>query len=119
MDDARVAMDGEDDEVEPSQSVTIYLKLADDAWGDPDEFDDYELEDLLSGLIEKHDVGEFDGTGRGLGYFEMFINGPDADALWDVAAPAVRAVKPRPGSYVEKRYGAAHDPAAREVRIDL
>jgi hypothetical protein len=101
----------------PRQAVIAYFKLSDDAWGDPEDFDDmYQWEDTLAEAIDEAGVGEFDGIGRGLGFLDFYMYGPNADALFNVVEPLLRSFSPRPGSYVVKRYG---EPGAPEFRIDL
>jgi hypothetical protein len=101
----------------PRQAVIAYFKLSNDDWGVPRDFAEMdEWEDGLFHAIEESGVGEFDGIGRGLGFLEFYMYGPDADALFAVVEPLIRAFPAHPGSYVVKQYG---EPGAPEVRIDL
>jgi hypothetical protein len=77
------------------------------------------VEDPLIEAIEEAGVGEFDGNLLGPGEVELYAYGPDADALFEVMEPILRAVPLKAGSYAVKRYGAAGDPEAREVRVAL
>jgi hypothetical protein len=100
----------------PQHAVIVGLALSSE-WGDPDEAADFDaLEDQLIAAIDEAGVGEFDGTGHGAGFFDLYAYGQDADALFAVIEPIVRSVSPRPGSYAVKRYG---EPGAPETRIEL
>jgi hypothetical protein len=83
------------------------------------DWDVFEVEDRLIEAIEKEGVGEFDGNLLGPGSVELYAYGPDADALFEVMDPILRSVPLKKGSYATKRYGAADDPGAREVRVEL
>ncbi|MEA2513673.1 MAG: hypothetical protein QOJ59_3160 [Thermomicrobiales bacterium] len=106
-----------DDADLPRQAVIAYFKLSDDQWGVPEDYEGLdELEQSLIQAIDESGVGEFDGIARGLGFFDMYMYGPSADALFDVVEPLLRAFSPPAGSYVVKQYG---EPGAEEVRVDL
>lgn len=99
------------------QAVTVYFKLSDDRWGAPEDFVGLDaLEDRLVQAIEESGVGEFDGIERGLGFYDLYMYGPNADALFAIIEPLIRAFPARPGSYAVKRYG---EPGASTVRVEL
>jgi hypothetical protein len=80
------------------------------------------VEDPLIEAIEEAGVGEFDGHDialDGSGEVILYAYGPDADALYEVMEPILRAVPLKDGSYAVKRYGEAGDADAREVRAEL
>jgi hypothetical protein len=81
-------------------------------------WDVYDVEDQLIEAIEKAGVGEFDGNLMGPGEIVLYAYGPDADALFEVMGPILRAV-PAQEAYAIKRYGTPDDPGAREVRVEL
>lgn len=83
-----------------------------------DEWDVYDVEDQLVEAIGKAAVGEFDGNLIGPGEIVLYAYGPDADALFEVMEPILRAV-PAQETYAIKRYGAADDPTAAQIRVDL
>lgn len=91
----------------------------------PDVGDDWGVdlvEDPLMEAIDERGVGEFDGHDialDGSGEVILYAYGPDADALYEVMEPILRAVPPREGSYAVKRYGPADDPTAEQVRVEL
>jgi hypothetical protein len=91
----------------------------------PDVGDDWGVdlvEDPLIEAIAEHGVGEFDGHDialDGSGEVILYAYGPDADALWEVMEPILRAVPRKERSHAIKRYGQAGDPAARVVRVEL
>jgi hypothetical protein len=71
----------------------------------PDVGDDWGVdlvEDQLIEAIDNAGVGEFDGNLMGPGEVELYAYGPDADALFDVMEPILRAVPLKPGSYALK-----------------
>ena len=74
------------------------------------------IEDALIEAIGRAGVGEFDGNAIGPDNAELYMYGPDADALWTVVEPVLRAVGLAPGSYATIRYGT---PGARETRVEL
>ncbi|HZN22132.1 MAG TPA: hypothetical protein VFB57_06210 [Gaiellaceae bacterium] len=82
------------------------------------EWDVADVEDRLIEAIEKAGVGEFDGNVMGPGEVVLYAYGPDADALFDVMAPILRAIPARE-AFAIKRYGEAGDPRAHEERVDL
>jgi hypothetical protein len=64
-------------------------------------------------------VGEFDGEESGEGRCVLFMYGPDADRLFAVVEPILKAAPlPREG-FAIKRYGDVKDHDAVEVRVDL
>jgi hypothetical protein len=95
-------------------AVIAYLVPAAEA-----DWDVFDVEDQLIEAIDKAGVGEFDGNLMGPGEVELYAYGPDADALFEVMEPILRAVALQEGSYAVKRYGAADDPGAREERVEL
>ena len=83
-----------------------------------DEWDVYEVEDQLIEAIGKAGVGEFDGNLMGPGEVVLYAYGPDADALFEVMEPILRAVAARE-AYAVKQYGPPDDPNTRELRVEL
>lgn len=75
-------------------------------------------ERALREAVEAAGVGEFDGDEFGGGEVLLFAYGPDADALSEAMAPALRGLPLRPAR-VRLRYGAATDPDAAERVMDL
>jgi hypothetical protein len=94
------------------QHAVIATFLSDDEW------DVYDVEDQLIEAIGKAGVGEFDGNLMGPGEVVLYAYGPDADALFDVMEPILRAV-PAKEAYAVKQYGEPGDPSTREVRVQL
>ncbi|WP_405015189.1 hypothetical protein [Kitasatospora sp. NBC_01539] len=77
-----------------------------------------EAQRLLSEVIERAGVGEFDGNEFGGGEAVLYAYGPDADALFAVMAPTLRNLPFRP-AHVVLRHGSASDPSAVERRVEL
>ncbi|MBI3978952.1 MAG: hypothetical protein HY331_12265 [Chloroflexi bacterium] len=101
-------------------AVLVWLRLAGDGFGDEDEWEAITaLEDRLQEIVCQQGVGEFDGNEIGMGYWTLYLYGPDADRLYDAILPAIQGIGPRPGSYAIKRYGPPDDPDSREERALL
>lgn len=58
-----------------------------------------EIEDPLIEAIERAGVGEFDGNGIGTDGAELFMYGPDGEALWQIVEPAPGAPGARSRSH--------------------
>jgi len=94
---------------EQSVLVTFY-DFAERFWTDDNEPLDplYDLEDELEAILSEKDVGVLDGheiamDGRD-GF--LFLFGPDADALYAVIEPVLRASPVTQGGNATLRYGA-------------
>jgi hypothetical protein len=100
--------------------VIAHLKLSDGAFGSTDERDSiHELCSQLELCIERAGAGEFDGDEFGAGECTLYMYGPDADRLFGAVERQLRRSAHAHGGFVIKRYGAASNPAAREVRVEL
>lgn len=77
-----------------------------------------QIEDPLIAALESSGAGEWDGHGTDLatGESEIYLYGPDADALYAAIESTLRDLPLPPGSYAVKQYG---EPGARESRINL
>lgn len=99
------------------QAVVVQARLADDGFGsDEDRALLDALEAELIGAVENYRAGEFDGAETGMGFATLFLYGPDADSLFAVVEPVLRAARLRPGSHAVKRYG---PPGSDEARVQL
>lgn len=94
----------------PEQAVIVFITSI------PADSGLDEIEDPIMDAIERADVGEFDGNEIGPDGAELYMYGPDADALWAAVRPVLEKAPIGPGSYATLRYG---EPGAREVRVDL
>jgi hypothetical protein len=100
------------------QAVIVHLRLSDDRFGSREERDLlFDLGDLLNKVIEDAAVGEFDGDEFGQGECVLFMYGPDADRLYSVIEPVLKATPLAIGGYAIKQYGEADDLNAREVSV--
>ena len=100
------------------QAVLVHLRLRDGRFGSPDERKAIEvLEDQIQFAIDEASAGEFDGNEFGGGECVLFTYGPDADRLYRVIEPLLKAAPAAAGGYAIKRYGEAHDAASLEVRV--
>lgn len=98
-------------------AVIVSLKLSNNEWGSrADELWCRAIDLAVERSVDRSGVGEYDGMARGLGHYEIFTYGPDADALADVVLRKLRFFRPRRGSFVIVRRGG---PGTPETRIDL
>lgn len=95
----------------PDHAVLVYVKQLPDEDMALDE-----IEDPLIEAIEQAEVGEFDGNGIGPDGAELYMYGPDGEALWEIVEPVLRTAVLGPGSYAVIRFG---EPGARQRRVDL
>jgi hypothetical protein len=102
------------------QAVITYLPLSDGSFGSESEREAVAgLAGLLHDAIDEQGVGEFDGEEFGGGRCVLYMYGPDADRLFGVVEPILKAAPLARGGFVIKRYGNAKDLGAVEVRVDL
>ena len=76
----------------------------------------HEIEDPLIEAIQQAEVGEFDGNGIGPDGAELYMYGPDGEALWAIVEPILRNAALGPGSFAVIRFG---EPGARQRLVDL
>lgn len=101
-------------------AVIAYLELSNDGFGTREDVEAiHELSDQLETAIEENETGEFDGDCFGEGECILYMYGPDADALFAVIEPVLRASPLAEGARVIKRYGDVSDLHAKEVSILL
>ena len=101
-------------------AVLVYLQLSNKEFGDESERDRItSLEERLESILTSKGVGEFDGSEVGMGTCTLYMYGQDADLLFGTVEDALREGSWPPGSYAIKRYGPAHDPSSKEVRVPL
>lgn len=104
-------------ETEAEQAVIVRFPLSDDKFGSHDERQGlYELEKRLEDAIDTAGVGEFDGNEFGDGGGTLYMYGSDADRLFDVVAPLLRADPLTSRGYARVRKG---DPGAEERKEPL
>jgi hypothetical protein len=100
------------------QAVIVHMRLRDGRFGSPDERKAIEaLEDQILLAIDEASAGEFDGNEFGGGECVLFMCGSDADGLYGVIEPLLKAAPAATGGYAIKRYGEAHDTTSPEVRV--
>lgn len=104
---------------EPEHSFIVTLKLSDDKYGSETDRDSiHQFSDQLEAAIESACVGEFDGDEFGEGICNLYMYGPDADALFAVVDALFKASPLAKGAKGIKRYGEAADPNAREETVE-
>ena len=101
-------------------AVLVHLRLSDDRFGTRQEMDAiHALSDRLEARILEAKVGEFDGDEFGEGECTLYMYGPDADALFSAIEGELRTSPLSRGAWVIKRYGAADDSTAKQIRLNL
>jgi hypothetical protein len=101
-------------------AVIVHLTLSAPGFGESEEREAiHRLTDRLDAAISAAGAGEFDGDEFGAGTCTLFMYGPDADRLFAAVEPDLRASSLTKGGYAVKRYGAAANPQAREVRVEF
>jgi hypothetical protein len=102
------------------QAVLVHLPLTDHPFGsDRERAAIFGLADMLRDAIDDQGVGLFDGEAWGGGLCVLYMYGPDADRLFAVIEPILKAAPLARGGFAIKQYGAPEDLSAPEVRVDL
>ncbi|MFI1973662.1 hypothetical protein [Streptomyces wedmorensis] len=102
----------------PEHAVIARFQLGGDDLGEPDQWSlVFEAERSIGAAVAAAGVGEIDGNEFGGGEVVIFAYGPDADALYRVMEPGLRALPFRP-AHVVLRYGEPADHVASE-RVEL
>ncbi|MFF3415443.1 hypothetical protein ACFYW9_12185 [Streptomyces sp. NPDC002698] len=103
----------------PSEHAVIArFRLGGDDFGDPDQRSlVFAAERSMGAAVKAAGVGEVDGNEFGGGEVVIFAYGPDAEALYRVMEPGLRALPFRPAHAV-LRYGEPADDVPTE-RIEL
>ncbi|MGW2784903.1 hypothetical protein ACWC3X_27165 [Streptomyces populi] len=105
-------------EAPPEHAVIARFRLGGDGFGETDQRAlVFEAERAMEAAVEAAGVGEVDGNEFGGGEVVIFAYGPDAEALYRVMEPSLRALPFRP-AHVVLRYGEPAGDAVGE-RIDL
>ncbi len=100
------------------EEVIVYLALSDNAIGSSGEREAlFEFQEQLMRAIGDAVAGEFDGDLWGEGECILYLYGPNADRLFAVIQPLLKACPLAADGYAIKRYGDAADIDAREVRV--
>lgn len=102
----------------PEHAVIARFRLGGDGLGESDQWSQvFEAERSMGAAVAAAGVGEVDGNEFGGGEVVIFAYGPDADALYRVMEPDLRALPFRP-AHVVLRYGEPDDDVASE-RVEL
>jgi len=102
------------------QAVIAHFQLSEEPFGSERECEAIaDLAGLLLQAIADHGVGEFDGEESSEGRCVLYMYGPDADRLFAVVEPLLKAAPLARGGFAVKRYGDVKDHNAVEIRVDL
>ncbi|MFI6288322.1 hypothetical protein ACIBCM_26840 [Streptomyces sp. NPDC051018] len=105
-------------ETPPEHAVIARFQLGGDGFGEPDQRSlVFDAERSAESAVRAAGVGEVDGNEFGGGEVVIYAYGPDADALYRVMEPCLRALPFRP-AHVVLRYGEPGDDIVR-VRVEL
>jgi len=107
--------DGEDDHGAPAteHDVVVHLRLGNRALGTAGERADIErLAEQLAAAVEDAGVGEYDGDEYGGGECLLFFAGRDAEAMFAVLQPLLRANPHGRGATVQLQFGSG-EPVTR------
>jgi hypothetical protein len=108
------------DEIYTQQAVLVHLRLIDHPLGsDRERAAVFDLEDMLRDAIDDQGVGLFDGEEFGEGRCVLYMYCPDADRLFAVIEPILKAAPFARGGFAIKQYGPAADLSTPEVRVNL
>ncbi|PBC60982.1 hypothetical protein BKI49_26775 [Streptomyces sp. Tue6028] len=105
-------------ETPPEHAVIARFRLGGDGFGESDQRAlVFEAERSTGAAVEAARVGEVDGNEFGGGEVVIFAYGPDAESLYRLMEPGLRALPFRP-AHVVLRHGEPADDVVRQ-RIDL
>jgi hypothetical protein len=87
------------------QSVQIFLQFSKGALDNERKLDAiFELEDILTEIVETTGIGRFDGNEFCEDTVTFFIYGPDADKIVNELYPVISKIPYQKGSYIFKDY---------------
>jgi hypothetical protein len=87
------------------EAVILTVRLSDAQFGSDHERQRFlDLEDQITAAVEQAGIGSVDGHGFGDGTAELFMYGPDAEALFSAIEDLVRTFAPPPGSSALLQY---------------
>jgi hypothetical protein len=101
------------------QEVLVRIPLSGQFGSDEEQVAVMALADELTAIVAGAGTAEFDGYEFGDSEATLFAYGADADELFALLEPALRAAPLACGAVVTKRYGRADDPSAREETMRL
>ena len=102
---------------EPKDILNISFALSEN-FGSQEERDTLSaLEDNLTDLLDQHGLGVCEGHEAGGGRFVIFLNGPDADEMFNLIEPALRASPISKGGLVTMVYRSNSEERQSEFRL--
>lgn len=99
------------------QCVKVHVPLSNPGVGTAEERASiHSVSDRLQDAIVLHEVGEFDGDEFGGGECQLFMYGPDANALFEAIFPILNNWPALKGGYAVKRFG---PPGSRAEKVEF
>ena len=100
------------------QAVIAHIRMTKNQFGSQSEQAAIaSLADTLARAIDESQVGEFDGEEFGDCRCVLYMYGPNADRLFEVVEPFLKAAPLARGGFAIKRYGEASDATAKEACV--
>lgn len=88
------------------QCVKVHVPLSGPGLGTSEERASIQrVSDKLEEALVLHEVGEFDGDEFGHGECQLFMYGPDANALFEAIFPILKTWQALKRGYAVKRFG--------------
>jgi hypothetical protein len=109
----------EEDEGVANQAVFIRIKLSGDSATDDERTTIRALSDELERAVAGEEVGDLDRAEFAPGMCTLYVYGPDADQLFSVIEPILRASSLEKQILVIKHYGDPTDLETRQATIKL
>ncbi|WP_018320043.1 hypothetical protein [Bradyrhizobium sp. WSM2793] len=95
--------------------VKVHVPLSNPGRGTAEEHASiHSVSDRLQDAIVLQEVGEFDGDEFGGGECQLFMYGPDANALFEAILPILSSWPALKGGYAVKRFG---PPGSRTEKV--
>lgn len=99
-------------------AVIVHLPLSDEGFGsDADRTALWELEDQIEKAVADAGIGELDGDETGEGESVLFLYGDNADELFAVIEPVLKASPTAVGGYAVKQHGDITETDLRTTRV--
>jgi hypothetical protein len=99
------------------QCVIVHVRISYPGFGTSEERDSiYRISEMLAEAIMVEGAGAFDGEEFGGGECKLFMDGPDADRLFEAVFPVLKGWQALKGGYAVKRFG---PPGSRSEKVEF